>query len=73
MKYYINQNGDILDNNKNIIEQGDNIESWEKYVEYLKKGGTVYKIETPTTEPIKEEPPQDVLDFIETLKQKYNL
>ena len=25
------------------------------------------------TEPIKEEPPQDVLDFIETLKQKYNL
>jgi len=26
-----------------------------------------------TTEPIKEEPPQEVLDFIETLKQKYNL
>ena len=73
MKYYIDQNGNILDNDKNIIEQGDGIESWEKYVEYLKKGGTVYKIETPTTEPIKEEPPKEVLELMEKLKEKYNL
>jgi hypothetical protein len=34
---------------------------------------TVIEGGEPNTEPIKEEPPQEVLEFIETLKQKYNL
>jgi hypothetical protein len=41
-KYYQNKIGQILDNNMNVIEQGDGIEAWENYVTYLKNGGQVF-------------------------------
>jgi hypothetical protein len=34
---------------------------------------TVIEGGEPTTEPIKEEPPQDVLELMQKLKEKYNL
>jgi hypothetical protein len=43
--YYINKIGQIFNSEMELVRQGDQYPEWQLYVQYLKNGGTLCKIE----------------------------